>query len=219
MSAAVASAARTFDKLKVLLDGIESEWTDAPETRVATDVSRNHRPADAEHLEESRAPSADSHDELYKLSSGERRILTALTQYPQGRSKAQTAILAGYALSGGGFRNYLGALRSRGFIKGDRDRLRITDAGIEALGSWEPPPTGPALVDYWRGQLGKAERLILDALTEAYPDALSKEEVAVRAGYEANGGGFRNALGRLRTLELIQGRGEIRASENLFDGR
>jgi uncharacterized protein len=219
MSAAVASAARAFDKLKVLLDGIESEWTDAPETRVGTDVSSNHRPAHAEQIEESRAALADSHDELYKLGSGERRILTALAQNPQGRSKAQTAILAGYALTGGGFRNYLGALRSRGFIKGDRDRLRITDAGIEALGSWEPLPTGPALVDYWRGQLGKAERLILDALTEAYPDALSKEEVAVKAGYEANGGGFRNALGRLRTLELIQGRGEIRASENLFDGR
>jgi hypothetical protein len=44
-----------------------------------------------------------------------------------------------------------------------------------------------------------------------------KEEVADKAGYETNGGGFNNALGRLRTLELVQGRGEIRASDNLFD--
>jgi uncharacterized protein len=43
--------------------------------------------------------------------------------------------------------------------------------------------------------LGKAERLILETLTQVYPDALTKEEVAAKAGYEANGGGFNNALG------------------------
>ena len=32
-----------------------------------------------------------------------------------------------------------------------------------------------------------------------------------------SGGGFNNALGRLRTLELVQGRGELRASSNLFN--
>jgi hypothetical protein len=124
--------------------------------------------------------------------------------------------LAGYALNGGGFNNYLGALRSRGLIKDDGDRLTITDAGIDALGSWEPLPTGSALVGYWRGRLGKAERLILETLTQAYPVGLTKEEVAIKAGYEANGGGFNDALGRLRTLGLVEGR-EIKASGNLFD--
>ena len=65
--------------------------------------------------------------------------------------------------------------------------------------------------------MGKAKRLILEMLTQVYPDPLTKEEVAVKAGYEANGGGFNNALGRLRTLELVHGRGELRASDNLFD--
>jgi hypothetical protein len=73
------------------------------------------------------------------------------------------------------------------------------------------------LVDYWRTRLGRAERLILEALTCVYPDLLSKEEVAAKAGYEANGGGFNKALGRLRTLELVQGRGQLKASDNLFD--
>jgi hypothetical protein len=115
------------------------------------------------------------------------------------------------------FNNYVGALRSRALIKGDGDRLTITNAGIEALGSWEPLPTGSALVDYWRGRLGKAERLILETLTQVYADALTKEEVAVNAGYEANGGGFNNALGRLRTLEMVEGRGDIKTNGNLFD--
>jgi len=65
--------------------------------------------------------------------------------------------------------------------------------------------------------LGKAERLILEALSRAYPDPLSKEEVAiVKAGYEANSGGFDNALGRLRTLELVQGRSDLRASDDFL---
>ena len=75
---------------------------------------------------------------------------------------------------------------------------------------------GSDLIDYWRNRLGKAERLILETLTRAYPAGLNKEEIAARAGYEANGGGFNNALGRLRTLELVQGRGELKASDDLF---
>jgi len=78
---------------------------------------------------------------------------------------------------------------------------------------------GLPYIEYWRSRLRKAERLILETLTQAYPNALTKEEVAAGAGYEANGGGFNNALGRLRTLELVEGRGEIKASHNLFDAR
>ena len=59
--------------------------------------------------------------------------------------------------------------------------------------------------------------MILEALSEAYPDPLTKEEVAAKAGDEANGGGFNNAPGRLRTLELVHGRGELRANDDLFE--
>jgi hypothetical protein len=40
---------------------------------------------------------------------------------------------------------------------------------MEVLGSWEPLPTGPALIDYWLGRLGKAERLILETLPGHIP--------------------------------------------------
>jgi uncharacterized protein len=36
-----------------------------------------------------------------------------------------------------------------------------------------------ALIDYWRSRLGKAERSILETLTEDYPAALNKEEIAL----------------------------------------
>jgi hypothetical protein len=219
MVAAATSAWQSFDKLKILLEEIEREWANPPAAVAVRDSSINQRLERAHIPQRDRIASAESLNGSLTLSSGERRILSALAQYPQGRSKVQGAVLTGYAPNGGGFNKYLGALRSRALIKGDGDRLTITDTGIETLGSWEPLPVGSALVEYWRSRLGKAERLILETLTQAYPNPLTKEEVAAGAGYEANGGGFNNALGRLRTLELVEGRGEIRASHNLFEAR
>ncbi len=91
-------------------------------------------------------------------------------------------------------------------------------AGLEAaaLGSFEPLPTGRELLDYWLRQLPKAERAILKLLADNWPDGLSKDAVAALTGYEVSGGGFNNALGKLRTLELITGSKELRASDELF---
>ena len=151
-----------------------------------------------------------------KLPKAERKIMSALAQYPQGRSKTQIAILAGYAHSGGGFNNALASLRGKGLLEG-YDTMRATDAGLSALGDYDPLPTGTALAEYWYSQLPRAERVILEVLVEygcGHP--MSKEQVAQAVGYEASGGGFNNALSKLRTLELIEGRSEVRASENLF---
>jgi hypothetical protein len=53
--------------------------------------------------------SAQALDERVKLASSERRILTVLGQYPEGRSKVQVAILSGYAPNGGEFNSTTGA--------------------------------------------------------------------------------------------------------------
>lgn len=150
------------------------------------------------------------------LPRAERLVLTALAQYPAGRTKNQVAILAGYAVNGGGFNNAISSLRTAGRLQGSGDRLQITDQGFADLGPFDPLPHGDALLQHWMGQLGKAEKSALSALAEVYPNPMSKDEVAARAGYEANGGGFNNAISRLRSLELIEGRGELRASEALF---
>src|SRR5207248_2505373 len=104
-----------------------------------------------------------------------------------------------------------------GWIEGTKEHLQITETGREALGVWVPLPTGRALADHWSANLPKAERAILQVLIEAYPASLTKHETAAAAGYEPTGGGFNNALGRLRTLELIEGRSELRASGTFFE--
>ena len=128
----------------------------------------------------------------------------------------QIALIAGYSHKGGGFNNSIGALRSRQYIQGDKAHLQITDAGLDAVGDVETLPIGGDLLAYWSKQLPKAERTILRALFEAYPEALTKDELGEHTGYEISGGGFNNALGKLRTLELIEGRGEMKASETFF---
>lgn len=107
-------------------------------------------------------------------------------------------------------------MRTKGYIDG-RERLEATPEGKDALGTWDPLPSGPELVNVWLAhpKLGKAERLILGTLVDHWPDAMSKDELADATGYAASGGGFGNALGRLRTLELIEGRGELRAADDL----
>lgn len=49
-----------------------------------------------------------------------------------------------------------------------------------------------------------------------YPHGMKGMELAARAGYEYSGG-FRNALGQLRTAGLIEGKntGEMKASDHL----
>lgn len=157
------------------------------------------------------------HESLARMPKGQRQILTVLAQSPEGSTKARLAILAGYSPSGGGFNNYLGALRSSGCIEGS-EPIKITTVGLNDLGPYEALPTGDALVQFWLGKLSKAERAILEVLVNA-SEGLSKEDLAHFAGYEPNGGGFNNALGRLRTIELVEGKGTdlIRAAAALTE--
>ena len=180
--------------------------------RPATPAPRAIAPAprQAERTRPAPAPEGDA-----VLSKSQRAILSVLAQFPDGRTKRQVGMLTGYSAKGGGFNNALSALRTAGLIERG-DPIMPTAAGIEAIGDdWEPLPEGPALAEYWIAQLSKAEGLILRALLDAWPAALTKAEVADQAGYAADGGGFNNALSRLRTLQLIDGRGELRADETL----
>jgi hypothetical protein len=151
-----------------------------------------------------------------RLAKAERSILTVLAQRGP-RTKRQVAVQTGYAVKGGGFGNAVSALASAGHIARAGETMEITDSGMAALGAWEALPAGQALLEYWQAQLPKAERAVLGALAEVYPGGLSKAALATATGYEAGGGGFGNALGRLRTLELVEGSKELKASEELFD--
>jgi hypothetical protein len=146
------------------------------------------------------------------LTGPERKILTALAQHGP-RSTNALALLAGYAASGGAFRNPLSALRSKGYVANYGSAVTATPNGLEALGTWDPLPVGAALLEWWLGHLSGPEAKLLRAAAAKSP--ITTEALAEATGYEASGGAFRNPLSRLRTLGLVSGRGEIRVADEL----
>lgn len=149
------------------------------------------------------------------LAKAERAILTVLAQYQDGCEKNQLAILSGYSVTSTGFTNPLSSLRVKGFVTREYP-VRATEAGLSALGEYEPLPSGEALRNYWLNKLSKAERAILAVLLEDYPNAVPKQELADRAGYSFTSTGFTNPLSKLRVLKLAEGSAEIRAVDAFF---
>lgn len=150
-------------------------------------------------------------------NTGARRMMVALAQYPEGMTGTKLSILTGISQGGGTWRTYLSQLRGAGWVFGGSAHLSITDAGRNVLGAYEPLPVGPDLVHYWRTRLGDSgKRRIFDTVVAAYPKALTYREVAEATGIKEGGGTWRTYLSELRGLELIVGRGELRASETFF---
>ena len=160
------------------------------------------------------APTAAGDPSIGK--SGLRRMLIALAQRPHGLSRRQLGVRAGMSSRSGTFDTYLSRARSSGWVNGQGD-LQITEDGLKALGSYEPLPEGPELLRYWLNELGSSGAArILTALSNAYPRALTRAELGVAASMSDRSGTFDTYLSRLRSLELISGRGELKASEELF---
>jgi hypothetical protein len=148
------------------------------------------------------------------LPKAERAILTAAAQlHPRAASKAQLSVLSGYSITSSSFTNALGALRSADFLRGSGDDNRVTQTGLEQAGDVPPLPSGQDLVDYWRGQLPKAERTLLEVFARHGGFDLSKEDLSAESGYSATSSSFTNALGKLRTLELVRG---LRLNDEVF---
>lgn len=148
------------------------------------------------------------------LPKAERLILTVLAQrHPERVPIERIAAIAGYSAGGGGFNNALSSLRGKAFIEQGPSPLAITADGLTALGQYDPLPTGAALLTNWMNRVGKAERAILEAASRGLT---GKDAIASAAGYAPDGGGFNNALSRLRTLGLVTGRGAIELHEDLI---
>lgn len=127
-------------------------------------------------------PGAPAGGEPAPLSKAQRAVLTVLAQSPAGRTKNQLAALSGYSVKSSTLDNALSALRVAGHV--DRGTpIRVTGEGIAALGgNFEPLPAGAALIEYWMGKLGRAERAVFRALLDAWPAALSKAQIAELSG-------------------------------------
>lgn len=150
------------------------------------------------------------------LPKGEQTILIAIAQYPDGAQRDQLTVLTGYKRSTRDA--YIQRLRERGYVEQQGESLIANSAGIEALGdNYEPLPTGDELRDYWLDKLPEGERKILEVLIGAYPNTVQRDDLSEKTGYKRS---TRDAyLQRMDSKRLVesQGRGEVKASDELFD--
>lgn len=148
------------------------------------------------------------------LPIGERKVLTALIQYPDGLRREQLTVLTGYKRSSRDA--YIARLKEKGFVDSNSDSVFATAEGIEALPDAEPLPTGEALQEYWVSRLPLGERVILEELLKAYPKPVQRLDLDETTGYKRSS---RDAyLARLAAKELVSdsGPGMVKANDQLF---
>jgi hypothetical protein len=133
--------------------------------------------------------------------------------------KVQIAAIAGVSPSSGSFANNLGRLRTLGLIDYPQSgQVAFTAAGKKAARAPDAPPSVNDLHRAWLGLVTGPQARILERAIGAYPDGISKEDLALAVDVSATSGSFANNLGRLRTLGVIDypSRGMVRAHDLLF---
>ncbi len=150
-----------------------------------------------------------------------RDIMVALAQVsPNGLNARQIGARARVSTKGGSFSTFISRGRGAGWIDGTPSTaMHITPAGLEALGSYEPLPSGRELFDFWMRDLGATKAAdIFRVLYEAYPREMSAEEIGAAAGVSTKGGSFSTFMSRLKSRDLVVGgRGVFKASPELFE--
>jgi hypothetical protein len=143
------------------------------------------------------------------LTGPEQRILDAIAwQNSIGIDEPPqiaVAFLANYTYGTGAYNNARGSLRSKGLVEyRPGDRIALTLEGKKCANAPDVDLTTEALHQRVLSMLKNPEQRILKPLLEAYPRALSNEELAPLAKYKPGVGAFNNPKGRLRTLGLIE---------------
>jgi len=132
------------------------------------------------------------------------------------------AVVAGYSPKASTFRGYCSAAAKAGLIRYPRaGRIALTDAGRSMAPSVDLTANGTALRAKARAILKPAPAQIFDALTAAYPAAVSQDALADALGLSRESSTIRGYLSAVTSLGLakIVGAGERSAPDWLFPER
>lgn len=159
------------------------------------------------------------------LRSGAMRMLSMVAMFhPKLITKEQIAVLSGFTARGGTFNTYLRELKAKGWVREIGDAYEITEEGLSSVGEVpESPPDNSALLDMWASKFRAGAGKLLRIIAEAYPDAISRDELSEKSGMSYSGGTFWTYLRELRRAGLISNEvsGEgfpdlFRATDELF---
>lgn len=148
------------------------------------------------------------------LPSGEHATLKAVLQYP-GLERGRLSVLTGYKRSSRDA--YVARLVQKGYVEAQGQSLHPTQAGQDAIPSFEPLPTGSALAAYWQQRLPEGERKTLEVLLSGGLEAVPREKIDNQTGYKRSSRDAYLARLKARGLVIFAQRGEVRLSPELFD--
>ncbi len=149
------------------------------------------------------------------LSGPERKIMTALAEWKaigfDSPTREQVAIMAGYHMRTGSFLNALGSLRSEGLIEYGTGTLFFTPLGFAKAPAVDGFSSPEELHRRITTMLDGPQDKVFQYLLGQDPGAeCTREEIAAKTGYHIRTGSFLNALGRLRTLTVVEyGKGTV----------
>ena len=150
------------------------------------------------------------------IPKGEKAILIACSQYPDGADRSQLTVLTGYKRSSRDA--YIARLKEKGFVTTAGNNVFATESGTVALGDdFEQLPTGEALRLYWMNRLPEGERKIMCAIFEYDPAyGVSRDTLTDHTGYKRSS---RDAyIARLKAKKLVETIGTVvKASDHLFN--
>jgi len=158
------------------------------------------------------------------VSTSEQKILDALASLEAvgvaNPLKTQLAAFAGYSNpKSGGFAAPVAALIRKGLAESSSGKAALTATGRETANMPSRPATTKELQERIFHLLGEGERKMLTLLIAAYPESLTRVDLAGQAGYSnAKSGGFAAPLARLMELGFAESvrPGVVRGSEMLF---
>ncbi len=124
-------------------------------------------------------------------------------------------MFVGMSAKGGTFGTYLGDLKRTELTDEQGGALGVTEGGFE-LSEAVPGDIGTAaeILHEWSGKFRSGARKMLDVIVEAYPQSLTRDEVADAVEMSPAGGTFGTYLGDLRRSSLVEVQGgEVRLAD------
>jgi hypothetical protein len=154
------------------------------------------------------------------LRAGARRMVESLGRMaPLRLTKAQWGTVSKMKTTSGTWSTYLGDIRRLGFIDENSAGFTLTDAGFDYLGGRPDPMTPEELQQHYRSILRAGAVRMLDAIMDAYPRGLTREELGTAADIAITSGTFSTYVGDLTRNGLAERRdGEIVATDILMLG-
>jgi hypothetical protein len=142
------------------------------------------------------------------LTGAKQKILNTMASFEglglQEYDRNQVALFSGASPTSSSYANNLSALSSAGLIRyPTRGRAQLTDAGRAVAVNYAVFSSLEELHSAWIGKVGGACGKILRALIDAYPNPLTKIDLAALVEASPTSSSFANNISRLRTLGVV----------------